>query len=274
MSKRAQVIALVLAGSLGFSAAARAVDPPPPKAFIKEAPPFEGRTAGEWIKALQQAPEAESRSKAAEALGFMARETKQTYGGFSDVPIDTPEPPKLTPEALAPIVAALSAGLSDSNARVRASCAVALAWTGTRAKGAVPALLHVLDDSDETTRRNALRAIGDIGPTKDETPARLKRLLATAAGMERVHVAEAMRKTGVEPEAYVPTLIACLACLAQKESHYAAMELGQLGDPAVPALVAALADQDSNRRGNAAYALGNMAGWEKLTEIVRQWHWR
>ncbi|MCY2966960.1 MAG: hypothetical protein NT069_25560 [Planctomycetota bacterium] len=63
----------------------------------------EGRTPDEWIAQLQEASDDRSRAAAAEALGFMARETQWTYGGFSDVPIYSDEPPQLDANALTAI---------------------------------------------------------------------------------------------------------------------------------------------------------------------------
>ena len=44
------------------------------------------------------------------------------------------------------------------------------------------------------------------------------------------------------------------------------MELAHLGDPAIVALKQALKDKNPVTRQNAAYAIGNMAGWGNLTK--------
>ena len=232
-----------------------------------DAQSYDGKTAAEWIELLSKSSEPKMRIQAAEALGFIARETRQTYGGFSDVPIDSAEPPKLSEEVLRSIIAALVAGLSDSQASVRASSAIALSWIGPRAVSAVPALLHQLEDADEDAREKALTAIGQMGPLAYEAIPRLRSLLGRGVNA-RIDVARALRLLGAEPDSFVPKLI---AKLGEEESvrnsgHYAAMELGQLGDPSVPALLQAMTDKNSSTRKYAAYAIANMAGWDKLTK--------
>jgi HEAT repeat protein len=101
-----------------------------------------------------------------------------------------------------------------------------------------------------------------LGTSAKEAIPRLQPMLASGKPFERVQVAKAMRLVNATPDLYVPTLIEILA----EDSHYAAMELGQLGDPAVPALQGALRDANATRRQNAAYAIGNMAGWGYLTK--------
>jgi HEAT repeat protein len=256
----------VLALSGGILGLVSAVEPP-----ANEAPQsFQGKTAVEWIKVLKESPLAKERAQAAEALGYIARAKRLTYGGFSDVPIDSPEPPKLDPPVLEPIVSALSQSLTDSDDQVRASSAIALSWMGTRAKAAVPVLVKQLDDAQGNPKTNVLKAIGSIGPLQNDTTRRLEEQLATATAPEQIEITEAMRKAGAAPETYVPTLI---KILGEKEAHSAAMQLGQLGDPAIPALLTALQDRDVERRRFAAYAIANLAGWGNLTknrEIVEK----
>lgn len=229
-------------------------------------PPYKEKTAAQWIKQLQASSDGRARAEAAEALGFMAREGKMTYGGFSDVPYDASEPSKLGEDALLPIVTALIAGLNDSDGRVRASSAIAVSWIGSRAKAAVPALIPLLESDYEDARKNAVTAIGRIGPPAKEALAHLQPMLALGSGYQRAKVAEALRLIGAAPDTYVPTLIEILSQDGYAGAHYAAMQLGQLGDPAVAALKQALQDKNSTTRKYAAYALANMAGWDKLTK--------
>ena len=228
---------------------------------------YKDKTAAQWINQLGNSGNEDARVEAAEALGFLAREGRLTAGRFSDVPLDSPEPPQLSKEAVRPIVAALIAGLNDSHGRVRASSAVALSWIGSRAKAAVPALSHLLKDGDKDARESALLAIGAIGPSAEAASSILEPMLARGDASSRIKVARAMRLIGAAPDSFVPTLIAALSQGGDSSpAHYAAMELGQLGDPAVPALKRALRDKDSITRNSAAYAIGNMAGWGKLTK--------
>jgi len=219
---------------------------------------YKGKTAEQWTELLSKSVDSGVRAQAAEALGYMAREGTLTYGGFSDVPIDSAAPPKLSDEVLRPMVAALVAGLSDSEGSVRASSAIALSWIGPRAKSAVPALTRQLKDTDSDARDSALTAIGRMGPIAKEAIPQLRSMLARGIGTE---AAAALRLVGADPESFVPTLIANLP-----SDHSAAMELGQLGDPAIPALLQALKDKHAATRKNAAYTIANMAGWDKLTK--------
>lgn len=219
-------------------------------------PPYRKKTAAQWIEVLAKSPDANARAKAAEAIGFMARESTLTYGGFSDVPIDSEPPPKLSDTSLEPMVAALTTGLSDSKSSVRASSAIALSWIGPRAKAAVPALIRQIDDQEEEAFKSAITAIGRMGPSGKEAIPRLEALLSTRG----TEVADALRLIGANPDSFVPTLIAKLP------DHSAAIGLAQTGDAATPALLKSLHDQRADVRKMAAYAIANMAGWKKLTK--------
>jgi HEAT repeat protein len=239
-------------------------DEAPRKSGAETPSVYKSKTAAQWIAQLRRSRDAQSRSQAAEALGYMARETSQTFGGFSDVPINSPEPPKLGDEVLRPIVDALTAGLNDSTGSVRASSAVAISWIGPRAKSAVPTLIRRLDDPDKEAREKVVSAIGRIGPPAKGATPQLERMLAKSDGNRRVEIAGAMRLIGAAPESYVPALIKLLA--RKSDTGLLTAELAQLGDPAVAALKQALKDKDATTRQNAAYAIGNMAGWGKLTK--------
>lgn len=226
---------------------------------------FKDKTAAEWIEQLQGSSDVNSRVAAAEALGYMARERAWTLGGFSDVPFVSDEPPKLSAAALKPIVAALVAGLNDSDGRARASAAVAVSWIGERASAAVPELIRLLKDGHDDARKNAVTAIGQIGPAAKTAIPQLKPMLAGSDAYSRVNVAEALRLIGAPPETTVPTLIELLGQDGYgSAAHYAAMELSRLGDPAVGTLKRELQSENAIMRMEAAYTLGNMAGWGNL----------
>jgi HEAT repeat protein len=228
---------------------------------------YKDKTAAQWINQLRASRDENGRAQAAEALGFVAREGRLTYGGFSDVPIDSPEPPKLGDESVQPIVAALVSGLNDSSARVRASSAIAISWIGPRAKTAVPALSRLLQGTNDDAKKNALTAIGRIGPDAKAAIPSLEPMLAKGDAHARVKVAGALRMIGAPPDSYLPTLIGALAEDGYASAaNYAAMELGHLGNPAISPLRNALKAKDAITRQNAAYAIGNMAGWGNLTE--------
>ena len=191
-NRQRSIIALmvVLCGALSFAAQA---EEKPQTSSAKMPLAYKGKTASQWIKQLGDARDPRNRAVAAEALGYLARGTRWTYGGFSDVPIDSPEPPQLTEESLRPIVAALVAGLKDPDKQVRASSAIAVSWVGARAKAAVPVLISLLKDRDETVRKNAISAIGCMGPSAKEAIRYLEHMLANEADQRQVDVAEALR---------------------------------------------------------------------------------
>jgi HEAT repeat protein len=228
--------------------------------------PVQDKPAAHWISQLEKAPDDHARAEAAEALGYMARQSRWTHGGFSDLPEDEPDPPKLSDEELHAIVSALIAGLDDSHERVRAASAIALSWIGSRAQAALPDLTRVLEDADDRVRTNALKAIGSIGPAALAANSKLQSMLASSRGYHRVKVAEALRLIGAAPESYVPALIELLGQHSKDNAeHYAAMELAHLGDLAVGALKQALRHENPRMRQYAAYAISNMAGWGNLT---------
>jgi HEAT repeat protein len=227
---------------------------------------YKDKTTTQWITQFRGSTDDNSRAQAAEALGYVAREGRLTYGGFSDVPIDSANPPKLGDDSIQPIVAALVKGLDDSSARVRASSAIALSWIGRRAKTTVPALCHCLRDSNVDVRKNAIAAIGQIGPDAKAAIPSLERILGKGDAKSRVDVAAALRVVGAPPDSYLPTLIGALADdSVASAAHYAAMELAHLGNPGLGLLKDALKAEDAITRQNAAYAIANMAGWGNLT---------
>jgi len=114
--------------------------------------------------------------------------------------VDVPEPAKLTEEARRPMTAALVAGLSDPDGKVRASSARALAWIGPRAHAAVPELVRRLDDTDRSARENALTAIGQIGPLAKDAIPQLQRLLLSGDTRDRINAATALRLVEADPD--------------------------------------------------------------------------
>jgi HEAT repeat protein len=234
-----------------------------PTKLVSQDTGIKATTAAEWIEQLRGAAKAPARAKAAEALGYMARKGTWTTGGFSDIPVVSDEPPKLSAESLEPIVAALVAALNDREPRVRAAAAIAVSWIGERADAAVPELIRLLKDDQEDVRKNAVTAIGRLGPAAKGAIPQLKPLLKGPDAYRRVDVAEALRLVGASPDSFVPTLIELLRGSAH---HYAALELAHLGDAAAGALKFALHDKDAHRRMYAAYAFSNMAGRGNLKD--------
>ena len=236
---------------------------------IEDLPPYGEKSAAQWMELLKNSQEPKTRGEAAEALGFMVRSGRMTYGGFSDVPIDSEEPPQLNAQQIKPITDALIVALADPASDVRAAAAIAISWIGPRAEAAIPALIPMVDDFpedawDPSPAYNAMTALAIFGSDAKAAIPRLQPLMARNDPKLWVKVAGTSRELGAPPEMFVPKMIETLA-IADRD-HYAAMELAKLGNPAVPALLEALKSPNLGRRGKAAYALANMAGWDNLTE--------
>jgi len=122
--------------------------------------------------------------------------------------------------------------------------------------GAVPLLIHALQGDDEDVRRNAARALGDIGEgAVEETVPALIQALQDVDGV-RYDAATALSDIG---EGAVPALIQVLQSDDDRDDSIgAALALGQIGEgavEAVPALIQALKGDDDWVRRNAAEAL-------------------
>lgn len=107
------------------------------------------RTAGEWIRDLQNAGDPTRRSRATDALWQFGRD----------------------------IVPQVAACLRHDALQVRSSACIALARMGPSAKSAVPDLMEVVRKPTEPTRLQAIQALESIGPAASLA----SEILATAA---------------------------------------------------------------------------------------------
>jgi len=97
----------------------------------------------------------------------------------------------------------------------------------------------VLGDKEVGNRFYAAEALGKIGePAKEAVPALIKALGDEKAEKVRSNVAEALGKIG-DAQA-VPALIEALSDEVWGVRYSAARALGEIGEPAVPALIEAL----------------------------------
>lgn len=138
--------------------------------------------------------------------------------------------------------------LKDKSELVRFRVALALAEV-THDPAAVPELVDSLkDDEDEATRAEAARALGSIGPKAVAASGRLKELLEKAGQQERFPLAVALAQVTRDTDAGVPALLALLRTGADDQQRQAAVSaLHTVGKPAIPHLVAALADDHSSK---------------------------
>ena len=159
-----------------------------------------------------------------------------------DTPTQGSPPTKLAPpyEALAQkAVPLLTGALRDTDARVRACAAEALAETGPLAEPAVPDLVHILEkDADSSARLQATLALYNIGPgARTAVPVLIEKLHREEADGVRVNTAAALGMIRSSPETVVPALVETFL----KDKHpdartCAMMSIGQFGPDAKLAL--------------------------------------
>jgi HEAT repeat protein len=142
----------------------------------------------------------------------------------------------------------------------RASVRHALRSSDPKATGAVPVLAEALKDEDPATRRSTAMKLAEFGPAaKEAVPALLAAMRGTDSTLQAT-AAYALWRVSNEAKDPVATLIAVLGDKDHKESRWeAALWLHKMGPPAkeaVPALCAALSDQDDRLRSKVAEALG------------------
>jgi HEAT repeat protein len=123
---------------------------------------------------------------------------------------------------------------------------------------AVPALIKLLKHKDENIRIVAIVILGEIGEEATEAIPFFEKVLKDRREENknsRIMVVNTLAKMG---QATVPALIAALKDQDGWVRHEAASALGQIGKTAVPALIAALKDKDGWVRYEAASALGQI----------------
>jgi HEAT repeat protein len=168
----------------------------------------------------------------------------------------------------------------DEHEYVRGGAAWALGLIGSKAADAVPLLARTLSSKHVSVRRNAARAIGkiaaaqtggSIGPTSPISPIgpmlgpnEIADLLKLLSGDEdaavRVSAAIVLWQIQRHPKV-IPALESMLRSRQGSTAPEAAFAVGELGpdaEPAVPALVAALAHPDNDTRRAAAHSLGRI----------------
>lgn len=130
-----------------------------------------------------------------------------------------------------PAVPTLIDALQATDDSVRASAAFALADMGKAAQEAIPALMHAAQEPSESVRRHATEGLGLIGQLVSED--------IDLSGTVQVLI------TGLSDD-YFPVRDNAARALAK---------LGAIAEPAIPALVAQLEDEDRYVRFHAAVAL-------------------
>ena len=123
---------------------------------------------------------------------------------------------------------------------------------------AVPALMKLLKHQDENVRIVAIAILGEIGKGATEAIPLLEEVLKDRREENeniRIVVVDALGKMG---KAAVPALIAALEDEDWDVRDHARESLAQIGKPAVPALIIALRDRNAGVRYLAALVLGEI----------------
>ena len=161
--------------------------------------------------------------------------------------------------------------LRDADPQVRCRAATALGEIGS---AAVEELIHALALPDRNVRREAVWALGKIGPEALPAVGALARALSHRDATVRKGAARALGLLGRWARPAIPFLIAALSDTDLFFSRLAAWALGMIGAPAVAALVGALGHADKYVQREAAWALGQIgpdaaAAVPKLTAILK-----
>ncbi|HMF18807.1 MAG TPA: HEAT repeat domain-containing protein, partial [Gemmataceae bacterium] len=157
-------------------------------------------------------------------------------------------------------VPALLKALTHKDARVRIDAAEDLGQIGPPAAAAVPALLKLFkQDEDTMVRIEAAKAVASIDPKNEPALAMLVEALNHKAGKVRKRAAECIGDLGPRGKPAVPALLKALKDPDATVSWAAIDALGQIGpdaEAAVPGLIEALTN--ASNRGAAVDALGQI----------------
>jgi HEAT repeat protein/serine/threonine protein kinase len=147
-------------------------------------------------------------------------------------------------------IAQLIKQLGDKkDAKARSSAALDLGDFGPQAKEAVPALIKVLEDPDESVRVHATQTLGEIGPQTEEViPALIKVLMKDSYWKVRYSAAMALGEFGPQAKEAVPALIKALEDPVWDVATHAHQALGQIG-PAAESAIPALEALKKERQG-------------------------
>ena len=150
----------------------------------------------------------------------------------------------------------LIAAARDKQAEVRENAVFALGLIGPKVDGVLPIVRAAMGDSDDRVRNRASSALAALdGPE-------IAGLIASLRGRDpraQQSAAEALLEMGPKASPAVPALMAHLADDHEGVLSYAMMALSAIGAPAVPALVESLGHVNPRRRLGAAEARGGSA---------------
>ena len=169
--------------------------------------------------------------------------------------------PVVPVDPVAVAVPALQAAVMDSAAAVRGQAAASLGRL--RAAEAVPDLITLFADADETVRTRAAEAVGLAGADDPRTVPALAGLLADPSPAIRAAAAAALGGLRGRAVEAVPDLVGLLHDRDDEVRQAAADAVGRIGvlpEPAADALAAGLASDDTVVRARTAEAVGAIGG--------------
>ena len=132
---------------------------------------------------------------------------------------------------------------------MRSSVIDALGKIGPQAQVALPQITKALNDESDMVRAVAIPALTGIGYPL--TVNELKALLDLDNKSTYLSVVKELGNRG-------PPFDEAIAVLIEAATSYAAVELAQIGQPALPALIEALSHPNTDIRRSAAFAFGEM----------------
>lgn len=246
-------------------------------------PVHEGKTASEWVSALQNDASARKRAVAATALGelWTKHQHKDALTNLGrSLRIDTSAAVRtqiavtlagLRPEAVKALENEVVEGLkAEKDARVRKELAVTLGRFPEVAKKAVGPLAGVLADADPAARTAAADALAKAGTdAKAATSALLARLDDPDKGARQAVIFALGRITPENPSFAAAAVMKRYAeekeAEVRREAVLAVKLIGDASAPVLTGLTAALADADPDTRAGAVAALGSFGAAAKST---------
>jgi HEAT repeat protein len=148
--------------------------------------------------------------------------------------------------------------LSASSARARIRAADQLGRLGAAAEKALPSLLTLLDDPNETVRAAAADALGNIGVPDRKVI--LKLLAITEDDRHEYYPSVLANKSLVKMgSSAIPTLLKALGSRNRRASQAAVRTLAEIGDASLPGLTRALESDHARVRAGAMRAISLMS---------------
>lgn len=162
--------------------------------------------------------------------------------------------------------ATIAAALKDAELSVRLAACDALAALGPEARSAVDALAEAMKDSEGVVTVRAAEALGRIGPAA--IPALVKLLDQRVYSIPALQTIEAMGPSAKSLAGKLVEMLKTPSEIPQRNLCLAIAAIGADPNVAGPALKQVLADESSEARPAAAYALGRIGDQTAIKELT------